>query len=109
MLIIQNIQKLLFSHLRINVCDSLFVGAARVGLSCRLPGCRELKRTSSASAKWQSIFLSSIVVAVPVGESAHSEQQLVWGWFYREWSLYMYMWVKFRMLLKIENEWVFAV
>ena len=61
-------QKKLFSHLRISVCDSLFVGAARVGLSCRLPGCRELKRTSSASAKWQSIFLFSIVVAGPVGE-----------------------------------------
>ena len=53
-----------------------------LSISCRLPGCREERR--SRSANWHSIFLSSIVVAGPVGESAHCEQQLVWGWFYRE-------------------------
>ena len=57
-----------------------------LSISCRLPGCREERRRRSAN--WQSIFLSSIVVAGPVGESPNSEQQLVWGWFYRECSLY---------------------
>ena len=72
-----------------------------LSISCRLPGCREERKRRSAN--WQSIFLSSIVVAGPVGESAHSEQQLVWGWFYRE-----YMWAKFRMLLNIKIESVFG-
>ena len=56
---------------------SLSVGVARVGLFCKLLGCRELKRTSSASANWLSIFLSSIARAV--GECVQSEQQPVYG------------------------------
>ena len=51
---------------------------------CRLPGCRKERKRS---ANLQSIFLSSIVIAGLVGESAHSEQQLVYGWIYRECSL----------------------
>ena len=45
------------------------------------------------------------MVAGPVGESAHFEQQLFWGCFYRE--FFLYMWAKFRMLLRIETDKLF--
>ena len=61
-------------------------GGQHCGVSgCRLPGCRDERKRRSANL--QSIFLYSIVRAGPVGETAHSEQQLVYGWFYRECSL----------------------